>query len=169
MKNKFIRINSVEELEQTAKLKAVENIFFRKYLRGYSSNIIDEMVHQLDKEITSMIDCTACGNCCKKLEPELSTDEIERLSKLKNESPEQFKQKYTLHDGKTHFLKTKPCMFLSQCKCSIYSQRPQACAAFPHLDLNEFKYKSTFWSNYSICPIVYNVIESLKEKTAFKF
>ncbi|MFN4235080.1 MAG: YkgJ family cysteine cluster protein [Bacteroidia bacterium] len=167
MKNKFIRLNSLEELEQTAKSKAVENIFFKKHLRGYSSKIIDEMVHQLDKEITPKIDCTQCGNCCKKLEPELSTDEIERLANLKNECPEQFKQKYILHDGKTHFLKTKPCMFLQESKCSIYSQRPQACAAFPHLDLNEFKYKSTFWSNYFICPIVYNVIESLKGKTGF--
>lgn len=165
---KFIRINSVEELEEKASSKAIENIFFKKHLRNYSSEKIDELVHQLDKELTPQIDCTKCGNCCKKLEPELSSDEIKKLAMVKNESPEEFKIKYVLHDGKSHFLKTKPCMFLNECKCSIYSSRLQACAGFPHLDLKDFKYRSNFWSNYSLCPIVLNVIESLKEKTGFK-
>lgn len=167
MKPKFIRINSVEELEKTVATKAVENSFFKKHLRNFSSEKVDVLVHQLDKEITPQIDCTQCGNCCKKLETELSSDEIEKLAAVKNESPEQFKQNYVLHDGKSHFLKTKPCMFLNECKCSVYASRPQACAGFPHLDLNDFKYRSTFWSNYSLCPIVFNVIESLKEKTGF--
>jgi Fe-S-cluster containining protein len=167
MKNKFIRINSIEELEKKATSKAVENIFFKKHLRNFTSHQVDALVHNLDKEISPQIDCTQCGNCCKKLEPELSTDEIEKLATLKQESPEQFKQKHVLHDGETHFLKTKPCIFLNERKCSIYLSRPQACAGFPHLDLKEFKYKSSFWNNYNLCPIVYNVIESLKEKTGF--
>lgn len=167
MKLKFIRIDSVDELEKAASEKAVENIFFRKHLRNFSSQQVDAMVHQLGIEISPKIECTQCGNCCKTLEPELSTEEIERLSMLKNESPEQFKHNYILHDGKVHFLKTKPCVFLSGNKCSIYAHRPQACAGFPHLDLKDFKYKTSFWSHYSICPIVFNVIESLKEKTGF--
>lgn len=168
MTHKFIRINAIEELEKKASSKAIENIFFKKHLRNFSSEKVDDLVHQLDKEITPKIDCTQCGNCCKKLDPELSSEEIEKLAAVKNESPEQFKQNYVLHDGKSHFLKTKPCMFLMENKCSVYTSRPQACAGFPHLDLNDFKFRNTFWSNYSLCPIVYNVIESLKEKTGFK-
>lgn len=168
MSRKFIRIDSVTELKKIASTKAVENIFFKKHLRNFSSEKVDALVHELDREITPQIDCTQCGNCCKKLEPELSSDEIEKLAAIKNETPEKFKQNYVLHDGKTNFLKTKPCMFLSENKCSVYESRPQACAGFPHLDLNDFKYRSTFWSNYSLCPIVFNVIESLKEKTEFK-
>lgn len=168
MKCKFIRINSIDELEYKASLKAIENIFFKKHLRNFSSEKVDDLVHQLDKEISPQIDCTQCGNCCKKLEPELSSEEMVKLALVKNECPEQFKNKYVLHDGKSHFLKTKPCMFLKECKCTVYSSRPQACAGFPHLNLKDFKFRSTFWSNYSLCPIVYNVIESLKEKTGFK-
>ncbi len=168
MSRKFLRIDTVSKLEKIASEKAVENIFFKKHLRNFSAEKVDELVHLLDKEITPLIDCTQCGNCCKKLEPELSSDEIEQLAAVKNESPEHFKQNYVLHDGKSHFLKTKPCMFLNECKCSVYTSRPQACAGFPHLDLNDFKYRSTFWSNYLLCPIVFNVIESLKEKTEFK-
>lgn len=167
MSRKFIRIDSVSELEKLASAKAVENIFFKKHLRNFSSEKVDTLVHELDREITPQIDCTQCGNCCKKLEPDLSSDEIEKLAAVKNVSPEQFKQNFVLHDGKSHFLKTKPCIFLKENKCTVYESRPQACGGFPHLDLNDFKYRNTFWSNYSLCPIVFNVIESLKEKTGF--
>ncbi|MBU4304822.1 MAG: YkgJ family cysteine cluster protein [Candidatus Omnitrophica bacterium] len=42
---------------------------------------IDKTVHSLYKQISSKIDCTNCGNCCKLIKPVLSKKDIEKLSK----------------------------------------------------------------------------------------
>lgn len=157
--------------EMTALLgaKNVENIFFKKHLRQFKSDEIDRLIHELNEVVSAQIDCTACGNCCKKLEPGLELNEIERLAKLKNMEADVFKTEFVLFDGYAQFLKTKPCMFLAECKCTIYEHRPAACAGYPHLDGTDMKYKSSMWSNYLVCPIVFNVIEELKTTLNFSY
>lgn len=149
--------------------KNIENIFFKKHLRNYSSAVIDEKIHALNKRVSSGIDCTQCANCCKQLEPGLETDEIELLALEKQVPAELFKQTYVAFDGDAQFLKTKPCMFLDSCKCSIYNKRPAACAGYPHLDGKDMKYKRSLWSNYAVCPIVFNVVEELKTELDFRY
>jgi uncharacterized protein len=149
--------------------KNIENIFFKKHLRSIGSPIVDEKIHQLNNRFSRLIDCTQCANCCKQFEPGLDAHEIETLAAQKNLSSEIFRQEYVAFDGEALFLKTKPCMFLNDCRCSIYVHRPAACAGFPHLDGKDMKYKRSLWSNYGVCPIVYNVIEALKQELGFSY
>lgn len=43
-----------------------ENLEFRTVLKGQDPDEIDRIVHQLNWNISSQIDCTKCGNCCKE-------------------------------------------------------------------------------------------------------
>ncbi len=149
--------------------KSIENIFFKKHLRQFKSVDVDARIHQLYQSVSAQIDCTECGNCCKKLEPGLESKEIERLAQQKNLAAETFKELFVAFDGEAQFLKTKPCMFLADCKCTIYEHRPAACAGYPHLDGTDMKYKSSMWSNYALCPIVFNVLEALKKELHFSY
>jgi hypothetical protein len=40
---------------------------------------------------------------------------------------------------------------------------------YPHLEQDHFKYKKNVWSNYAICPIVFEVIEALKLEFKFEY
>lgn len=147
--------------------KTIDNIFFKKFLRGVASKEVDERIHRLSERVSVQIDCLACANCCKKLEPGLEAHEVEALAMHKQLEIDVFKQQYVAYDGEALYLKTKPCMFLNDCACSIYEDRPAACAGYPHLNQPDMKFRRTLWENYSICPIVFNVVEGLKEELGF--
>jgi Fe-S-cluster containining protein len=82
-------------------------------------------------------------------------------------SVSQFKKKSLKPDeeqGKFVF-KEKPCPFLKNNLCSNYSHRPKDCKSYPHLHKKEFVFR--LWGvveNCSICPIVFNVYEQLKDE-----
>ena len=158
-----------DQIQPLLARKNIENIFFKKYLRNYPSAVVDQKIHALNKKVSPAIDCTQCANCCKQLEPGLEPAEIELLALKKQMPADLFKQVYVAFDGEAQFLKTKPCMFLDSCKCSIYEDRPAACAGYPHLDGKDMKYKRSLWSNYAVCPIVFNVVEELKTELDFRY
>ena len=57
------------------------------------------------------------------------------------------------------------CPFLKNNKCACYSVRPESCRTYPQLHKNEFTSRLFgIIKNHSICPIVFNVYEMLKEK-----
>jgi Fe-S-cluster containining protein len=161
-------LSTPEEITPFLKEKTIENIFFKKHLRNISSATVDEKIHALNDKVSAQIDCLKCANCCKKLEPGLEVNEIEILAKLNQQEVEDFKQQYIAYDGEALYLQTKPCMFLDNCACSIYEHRPAACAGYPHLNQKDMKFRRSLWENYSICPIVFNVIEDLKVEVDFK-
>lgn len=65
-------------------------------------------------------------------------------------------------------MNTIPCHFLSDNKCVIYENRFNECREFPHLNKPNFSDR-LFGTliHYSICPIIFNVIEQLKIKSNF--
>ncbi len=160
-------LTTPSEIAPLLKDKTIENIFFKKFLRDTPSKVVDEKVHALNTRVSAQIDCLQCANCCKKLEPGLEMHEIEVLANIKQQPVEVFKQNYVAFDGEAQYLQTKPCMFLNGCACTIYEQRPQACSGYPHLDQPDMKYRRSFWENYAICPIVFNVLEELKKELGF--
>lgn len=160
-------IHTPEELSASLANKAVENIFFKDYLAKLSVSKLDPIVEELNTEVSAAVDCTQCGNCCKRLEPGLEQEEIEVLAKQREMEPEDFKRKFIGYDGQSHFLKAKPCMFLNEKVCSIYEYRPGSCAGYPHLDVKGAIRNTHIWSSYSMCPIVFNVIEGLKKRLRF--
>jgi len=80
--------------------------------------------------------CKQCGNCCKgDGVVRLTEDDIERLSKYLNISPQEFKEKYTFNSflGEV-WLNDKPnkdCIFLENNLCSVHSVKPRQCENYP--------------------------------------
>jgi Fe-S-cluster containining protein len=141
-----------------------ENWHLRAFLKGYDATIeeMDSIVYEIYQRISSDIDC---ANCCKKVRPVLDQEDIKKCCEGFGISVSQFKKKYLKPDeepGKFVF-KEKPCPFLKNNLCSIYSHRPKDCKSYPHLHKKEFIFR--LWGvveNCSVCPIVFNVYEQLK-------
>jgi Fe-S-cluster containining protein len=161
----------LDKINQQAKIKGKENIRFRSFLKGKDDNRVDKIVHAINKEVVEQIDCTKCGNCCNTLRPSVSENEIRILANLEKISQEEYTntntEKDTYDNGR--YLKDSPCKYLDDKKCSIYASRPHDCKSFPHIDKNCFNSRTLgMIENYAICPIVFNVLEKLKEEFKFR-
>ena len=67
-------------------------------------------------------------------------------------------------DDNKLFLKSKPCQFLKDKKCTIFDLRPEECNSYPYIHKEDFISRlHGVISNYEICPIVYNVYELLSK------
>ena len=66
-------------------------------------------------------------------------------------------------------MNTIPCHFLSGSSCNIYEDRFTECREFPHLHKPHFT--SRLFGTmiyYGMCPIIFNVVEQLKDAVHFK-
>lgn len=113
------------------------------------------------------IDCTKCGNCCKEIKPVLSENDIGKLSEgfglLVHQVQEQYLAEEKEEDG--FVFNVKPCPLLKDNKCTQYQCRPGDCRSYPHLHKKDFITRLiNVIGNYSVCPIVFNVYERLKEE-----
>lgn len=62
-----------------------------------------------------------------------------------------------------------PCHFLSENKCTVYEYRFEGCKEFPALHLPHFKRRMfTTFMHYERCPIIFNVVEQLKDEMSFE-
>lgn len=156
-------------IKLVGKQKEDENWKFRSYLKGLDieAEELDKLVHKLNDEVSSQIDCTKCANCCKVVYPILDDEDITKFTSSINISIEEFKSSCLVTSeeemGKYKF-NSVPCPYLAEDMCSNYINRPKDCASFPHL------HKEHFWTRlmgvveyYSVCPIVFNVYEQLKK------
>jgi Fe-S-cluster containining protein len=157
------------KIRKLSKEKEKENWEFRSFLKGCDipSKKIDSIVYELYLNISSEIDCRTCANCCREIQPVLDKKDIERFSKCLGISVARFKDQYLVKDeepGKFVFNK-KPCPFLKDNLCSHYDCRPKDCKSYPHLHKSGFIFRLiNMVGNCSICPIVFNVYESLKDE-----
>jgi Fe-S-cluster containining protein len=155
----------MEELNKTK--HHPENTRLCEHVKTLKSVDLDLLVHGIATEETNKIDCTECGNCCSKLQPPFTHSDIEKIVATEGITEDKLKNKFLVLDAKNqiHYLKTSPCSFLCDKKCTIYLNRPQACSDYPHLHQAHFKYRlKSIFDNYEICPIVYNTVERLKIK-----
>ncbi|MES2332904.1 MAG: YkgJ family cysteine cluster protein [Bacteroidota bacterium] len=131
---------------------------------------VDEMVFHLDKTISPLINCTDCGNCCKSLMVLISDDEADNLSTHLGQTRKAFDEKY-LEKGSNGLMimNRMPCHFLSDNKCTVYEHRFEGCKEFPALHLPNFKNRLfTTFMHYERCPIIFNVVEQLKDEMSFE-
>ena len=157
------------KIKEIAKEKEDENWKFRTFLKRHDMPLeqMDSMVHRLYERVSSEIDCTACGNCCREISPSLNQKDIERLSRGLAIPPDQFINQFLVEDKENFsdgFLFNKrPCPFLSGNICAYYDLRPESCSSYPHLHKEGFVFRLIgVIQNYEICPIVFNVFELLK-------
>jgi len=160
---------NLARIKELAQQKEKENWDFRTHLKGcdIEPEEIDAIVYRLYAEVSSKIDCGACGNCCRELSAALEAPDIERMAEAEHLTPAEFERKYldkTEEKGR-FVVRQKPCPFLSGNVCRHYDVRPKSCAEFPFLHKRDFTTRSimVLW-NLPLCPIVYNVYEFLKQE-----
>lgn len=139
-------------------------------MKAHDSEQIDRMVNVLNDRISPRVSCTDCGNCCKSLMVLISDAEADHLSNHLQQSRESFDAQY-LEKGSNGLMimNRMPCPFLSDHKCTVYEHRFEGCKEFPALHLPEFKRRLfTTFMHYERCPIIFNVVEQLKDEMAFE-
>ncbi len=150
--------------------KEGENDALRLFLKRQDGAAIDVLVHEINDDITPRIDCRQCGNCCKSLMINVTPAEAQSLSAYLKEPLAFVKEKFieTSEQGQM-IINTIPCHFLADSKCTIYENRFTECREFPHLHKDNFTTRlfGTLMY-YAMCPIIFNVVESLKKRLAFK-
>lgn len=144
---------------------------FRKFLNQSEKTPprgIDRLTPILEKEVWNEIDCLSCANCCKKMTPTFTKQDIKRISAHFNETPEVFTKKWLKKDSNKDMVnKQQPCQFLdlSTNKCSIYAIRPVDCSGFPHLSKKKWiEYAHVHKQNIDYCPATFKMVEKLVEK-----
>jgi hypothetical protein len=159
---------NLNKIKQMAKKKENENWKYRTFIKGYeNTEKLDSIVHRLNKEISSKIDCTTCANCCKAIQPTFTQKDITKIANHLELIPSQFIEQYLVPDvfGDDFSPKESPCPFLKNNTCSIYDEQPDSCRYYPHLHKNDFAYRMMgIIANYEVCPIVFNVFERLKKE-----
>jgi Fe-S-cluster containining protein len=159
-------VTDLSAIAKAAETKEEENFLFREFLQQYEEAAIDKLVFELNETITPRIDCTTCGNCCRSLMINVEDNDSKRLAEHLNITKEIFEQKYLERSsqGSLSVINTIPCHFLHCNKCTVYEARPHECGEFPGLHQPGFTKRSfATFMHYGRCPIVYNVIEALKE------
>ncbi|KUK77401.1 MAG: Uncharacterized protein XD92_0816 [Proteiniphilum acetatigenes] len=166
-------MNIITDLNYISKMgtkRDNENWEFRTYLKilDMPSRDIDLIVHRINEEVTSRIDCTECANCCKEIYMSMDEPDIADFADGLNISAEQLVARYLVkneQDSSKMKIADLPCPFLKNNLCINYNHRPKECRSYPHLHKNDFIFRLIgIISNYGRCPIVFNVYEQLKKE-----
>ena len=146
-----------------------DNWNFRAYLEQNVDPIeLDRAVKQLNHEISSKIDCTACGNCCREIYPHITGSDVTRLASGLGLSESEIAKKLSDDGHGGHVFCERPCPMLKENKCTVYNVRPDDCREYPHLHKDDFLGGSIGTiENYGTCPIIFNVYGHLKTKFSY--
>ncbi len=167
-------IREIPLIERYSRHNEADDYRFREFLKfrlNRSTKEMDDVVRRTTDEVWARIDCTTCANCCRTLHVVVDAADIARLAGRLRNTAAHFERKYVVmsEDG-TKELRNSPCVFLgSDNRCTVYEDRPKACRDFPYLHENHFSSRSLMMiSNTSVCPIVFNVWQALKDKFGFR-
>lgn len=158
------------KLQKAFKRVEEENWMLRAFLKGQDPDEVDNIVHNLHKELFEGCDCIACSNCCKAIAPIVKGNEIKVISAQLKLTPAEFKSKYLIKTNEGFIINKKPCPFLTENGCSIYEHRPGNCREYP------FTHKKEIWTrlinlveNCAVCPVVFEIFERLKKHYGDEF
>jgi uncharacterized protein len=157
----LVRIKTLSERREN------ENFEFRAFLKAEClSEQLDALTHQLYRDVSAVIDCLTCANCCREIVPALDQDDLERFARGLGVSSKEFAGEYLMgNDEGGLTFRQAPCLFLNDKHCRNYGARPMDCRSYPHLHKENIMGRLlSVVANYSICPIVFNVYEGLKKE-----
>ncbi|MBU0756149.1 MAG: YkgJ family cysteine cluster protein [Planctomycetes bacterium] len=152
-----------------AEEREAPNWRFRSFLKGIDLEIeeLDAIVHRHYEDVSSRIDCRECGNCCRQVLPVLQPFDIARLASGMDLPEAEVIIRFLVptEEEEGFTFNKEPCPLLSGNCCTFYKSRPEDCRSFPHLHKEEFVFRLIqAVDNCSICPIVFNVFERLKDE-----
>jgi Fe-S-cluster containining protein len=155
------------------KAKAAENEAFQRYVKAdleLSDYRLNTLVKRTTQEVWAQIDCRTCANCCKTRHPLFSREEIQRIADCVGLTPQELRARYLEYDRDSgrYITRQLPCPFLKDNLCTVYEVRPATCAGYPHLHRNLRSRLSQTIDNAETCPIVFNVLERLKQRLGFR-
>lgn len=145
---------------------------YRKYYRQFLNRTekspppgIDKITPAVEKEVWAEVDCLTCGNCCKRMTPTFTPQDVKRISRHLNETPDSFTKKWLKKDRNQDLVnKVQPCQFLNleNNMCSIYIVRPADCSGFPHLSKRKWEeYAYIHKQNIDYCPATFKMVEKM--------
>lgn len=157
------------EIHRLTEIHHAENLAFQRHLNAH--HYPDGPFRILCRTVEKQIDCPACANCCRQTQVNLSDLDIAGIAEYLWMTPAEVLRQYTVPDpddstGRVLRHTKGGCIFLDGTLCLVYEARPRACRAFPHLGSGVRSLGSRLPSVFrraSICPIVYNVLESYKK------
>lgn len=163
----------VRDVERLGKSKEKENLRFREYLKMRADEeVLDKQFRELHEKYFKEYDCSKCRNCCKKCGLVISEDELNNICDYLEMNKNKFIKKYIKEDC-TYYeyrFKHKRCDFLSSDnECLLEDVKPQCCIDYPHT--NKEDRLSSMYSivgNTKVCPVVYEILEELKDIYNFK-
>ena len=157
------------EVKEISEKKLNENYRFRTYLKGHADEKeLDKQFKKLHNKYFKDTDCSKCRDCCKILGISMSEEELNKIckkynldiNKLKNDVLKEEYGKYV----------ASPCPFLNDDNsCQIKNCLPKSCKDYPYTNKDERLYSLlTVVQNSKVCPVVYNILEDLKDMYNFK-
>ena len=160
---------NITRIKHTMKEKANENMRFYSFIKnkfGFGDRNLKKLVAEITQDVWSKINCTQCGNCCREVTPQLNRNDISRVSAKLCLSSAEFKKRYLRYDTSEneHLIIALPCPFLVGNSCSIQEYKPKECREFPYLHKDIRERMHGFLERAEICPVVFNVLEELKNK-----
>ncbi|HOB73228.1 MAG TPA: YkgJ family cysteine cluster protein [Phycisphaerae bacterium] len=147
-----------------------ENWRFRSFLKRQSlrrTREIDRLAAQFGREAEAQMDCTTCGACCRSCHVPVDEAEVERLAARLNLPVSSFREQHMdpLDDDEPAL--RAPCVFLEGNRCGIYEDRPEACRGYPYIGGNIASRMIAIIERAETCPIVFEMLERLKEASGF--
>jgi len=151
-----------------------ENYEFRTFLKEHAdSDTLDAQFAALHHELFAEYDCCKCNNCCRAYAVVLNDDDIERISRHLGQSKRDFineNLEKSDFDENEYRINKQPCIFLcDDGKCSIQAVKPSECEGFPFTDKpNRLESMLGMIDFAEECPVVFEILERLKEIYHFK-
>jgi len=179
-----MKVNA-KNVSTSAKQKEDENYDLRQYLKEQdelSEEEVDRLVSDITRRVRASFDCTTCANCCKQLGRSVTEQEVQCLATALALSGEEFRSRYLAgkigpdeddegndEGGIRWRMRGKPCPFLKDNRCTVYEVRPGQCRKYPYLHEPNFSFRTLGMIERTFsCPIVYLVLEELKEELPFR-
>ena len=162
-----MNLPTLKQLPSLARQKRTEHTNISKQLKKKVPKDLDHNVHTWNDEIFEELDCLECGNCCRKMDRHLTSNDIIKLARFLRMKVADFEEQYLLLDSDEDYVfKDTPCPFFdSDNHCLVYEARPRVCREYPYLHAPKFyQFLTLSVKNRTTCPAVYEVFERLLDK-----
>src|SRR5262245_25951263 len=111
---------------------------------------VDSIARALHEEAIRKVDCLRCANCCKTMQPKVTSEDVARISAHLQMTAGEFARTYLETDPEEPglWMKSLPCSFLGDDnRCKIYDVRPEDCRSFPHTHKQGFTHRTMGHAN----------------------